>query len=281
MTDPIHTFCSSCGEVDTIDLSQALAKEKAMRDAVTEELAESRQTIKGLRGSLAERREANPKMEEARELFEYWRTTCGHEATRSFGDKRPELVISQLKNYSLEECKRAIRGYAAFPDVGKTGRCRRGEGKRFDKFEFIFRDEINVSKGLDLAERAEDEMAHTAALTAEADFLTHRREMDREPIDRLLRALTESGLAWGPATEPDRWLSTCPNEHDEPAPLFIDLTEAQTVALRCMDGCKGWEVALGLDLDLSLCCNHGTEWGRPARPVVTELRPVRQLDNAA
>lgn len=290
MTDRTYsTVCTACGTVDSIDLTQALADEKARTLAVTEALAREQQTVKGLKSQLAERREAKPMMPAAKRLFEHWRTVCDHRKTKGF-DKRADLVLRWLMadedrdedRFTEAELRRSIDGYAAFPDVSKTGRCRRGEGKRFDKFEFVFRDEVNIGKGLDLADRADNENAAQVIAAIEADFEAHREEMAREPVDRLLRTLTELGLAWGPAPDPDRWLSTCPNDHpDEDATLFIDRTEAGTVALRCFAGCKGWEVVLGLELELSLCSNHGAEWGRPAMAEIAELRPAPQLEIAA
>lgn len=290
MNEPTHsTVCTACGTVDSIDLSQALAQEKARTEAVTNALTREQQTVNGLKAQLAERREAKPMMPAAKRLFDHWRTACDHPKTKGF-DKRADLVLRWLKadedrdedRFTEAELRRSIDGYAAFPDVEKTGRCRRGEGKRFDKFEFIFRDEIHIGKGLDLADRADTEEAARLALVTELYVKAHRKEMAREPIDRVHTALFDLDLNYGYAPDSDdRWVATCPNDHDEVATLFIDRTDSGTVALRCFAGCKPWEVVVGLDLDLSLCCNHGSEWGRPAMAEVAELRPAPQLEMAA
>ena len=283
-------FCTACGEVGALNADALLAGKQEIIDSLHHALAKEQATTKGLKAALAERREQNPHMADAKELFEHWRTVCGHEATKVFGEKRAELCLRQLQHFSqvtddvLALFRRSIEGYSEFPDVGSKGRCRRGEGRRFDKFELIFRDETTVQNGLDLADRAAQERweAQRPALEAAArEAIDHDlAEARRLPIIRVLDAIAAAEIDFtADPRSSEKGSFPCPVETfgDEPHESVVLLEEEDSlVRLQCLDGCPAFEVASALGLDLWLMADS-ERWGRmpELRPeaTVTELHP--------
>lgn len=156
--------CTACGSIGTVNVEALLAGKQEIIDSLHHALAREQASTKGLRAALAEKRErTQPLLPAARGLFDYWRTTCNREKTKGF-EKRADRILRWLKadddpdrdKFTEAECRRAIDGYAAFPNVGDKGRVRVG-GRRFNDFELIFRDEEMIGKGLKLADRADAE----------------------------------------------------------------------------------------------------------------------------
>lgn len=101
-------------------------------------------------------------------VFDYWRTTCGHERSR-LGAKRAQAVDAVLAmGYTVDELKEAIDGLAvaAFEK----------DGKRYDDLELVCRNEVQVDKYRDAARR------HRAKVRAA-----------RTLVDRLIAV---SGTGW-------------------------------------------------------------------------------------
>jgi hypothetical protein len=84
------------------------------------------------RNDLAKQTEEDPRIEEAREVFEFWREHC-HPKAREFSGARRQNVIDRLNaGYTVKQLKLAVYGAARKPN-------RSPQGEAFDELELICR----------------------------------------------------------------------------------------------------------------------------------------------
>lgn len=85
-------------------------------------------------------------------LFNYWRTLCGHPASK-FTPDRFWLLAPFLKRNGLELCHRAVEGAAYDP---MTRVQKNGAVKRYDDLDLIFRDQGKFESFVNRAPRRQN-----------------------------------------------------------------------------------------------------------------------------
>lgn len=109
--------------------------------------------------------------DDARVLFDYWRTTCGHPSSKPTRDRLAKIRARRAEGYSSDEIRKAIDGAArgAFVDE---------RGKRFDDIELICR---NGSKLESFVARADAPAKVTPIRSFGREHLMTPRRIDGEP----------------------------------------------------------------------------------------------------
>jgi hypothetical protein len=170
--------------VNNVNVNEPVNKVNNERDKekeINKEIEKKREEIEKIENvKPARARKDSPKVfqkssPEVQELFAYWQQKLGH--VQSILDtKRHARLDWGLKTYGLDACKKAIDGCAA--SDWHTGRDPRGNGKRYDDIELIFRDAGKVEgfiknadtfRGPPLAQKTAEGRADFERLVAEAD----------------------------------------------------------------------------------------------------------------
>ena len=130
---------------------EADERNAALQNALTKQ---GRETV-ALKGELAKIQAADPVAPKLQLAYSRWRELLSPGARAKPGPKRSKAGAAAIKRDGLERVLRAIYGAYRFPYVAKGGRAASGpESARYDDFELILRDEVNVLKFEKLAFRA-------------------------------------------------------------------------------------------------------------------------------
>lgn len=143
-----------------IDSAQARMEERLVeltqeRNGLVDQIASMARQIGHLKGELSKQRADSPKMQDAREVFDYWVDKLGKTKRTTFGPARQKCVIARLNEKALTEdgdrkddLLAAVRGMALKPFVGPQGRQEDDSngGKRHDDLTLVCRDETTVER---------------------------------------------------------------------------------------------------------------------------------------
>ncbi len=132
-----------------------------------------RRAIASLQRDLEEKEGADPRFNDAKDVFEHWRAVVHPGSDRVvFGPKRRKAVLARLKEgHTVDELKRAIDGYAADAYVGENG-------VRYDDLELICRDETQVAKGVARADAAD----RRQGIRAQPKLITKLAQAGASPV---------------------------------------------------------------------------------------------------
>jgi hypothetical protein len=133
-----------------------IAELQDMIDAIQEDNSIKQTRIKALRREADRALRYSEHFEDAMDVLGHWKQHCYPKAVE-LGGERLKKVISRLKaGYKVDQLKRCVDGYAAFPYVVEGRRVREGNpARRYVDAELVFRDPKHVDQGLALADEAE------------------------------------------------------------------------------------------------------------------------------
>lgn len=170
----------------TCDRCQSYAEENA---ALTEEISglmhtirKQAQTIAGATSELRKAHAEDPRSKDIEFVLTRWRRLCGHPRAKCPVDGKAWKAVKRAIGpwgYTLEEILEAVEGVALAPyDAGYGKRKVAGTPKeRKDDLGFVLRDEENIAKFRDIAQRGHKASysqlndAHIALMTTEDLYL--------------------------------------------------------------------------------------------------------------
>ena len=125
------------------------------RNGLVDTVASLARQISHLKGELSRQRQDDPKMQDAREVFDYWVDKLGKTKRTTWGPARQKCVLARLSEKALTEggdrkddLFAAVRGMSLKPYVGPQGRQEDDSNgaKRHDDLTLICRDETTVER---------------------------------------------------------------------------------------------------------------------------------------
>ncbi len=149
--------CPCCGSVACCaEMPVLIAELQEKIRAIEGDNSTKATTIRRLKRETDAQLKASPHYPQAVDVLEYWRKTCYPKAVE-LGGERLRKVLERLKaGYTVEQLKRAVDGYAAFPYVVDGRRMPQGTpARRYIDAELVFRNAQKVDAGLALADEAE------------------------------------------------------------------------------------------------------------------------------
>lgn len=197
--------------------------------------------------------EESPLAQDIKDVLKDWQTKTGHTKTKiPLDGVRAEKVRARLKNFTVDELKRANSGAARFPFVVNAQRRATGpEDQRYDDAELIFRNEKTVEKFIALADRPDGPEATVdptpPAPVSPALMLLGPVQppvRPREPVHEALDGLTYRKIPWYAVEgRDDRFESTCPlcSEY-----LLVGRPAPGVVRFGCAGMCEADAVAQAL-----------------------------------
>lgn len=205
-----------------------------------QDLVHKRREIKRLNTLLKNQTERDPGAKLVTEILQYWQKATNHpKAKIPLNGERADKVRGRLKDFTPDQLKEALEGYARFPYVRDAERVSTGDDltERFDDAELIFRNEKTVENGIKLLARARAEEQKVVQL--------HRET----PLDQLLHALRrqygpDCYVLWPALTIDECAAGLIPSERDEwwaPCPLHegtaTRLRIREPLEVKCCEGC--------------------------------------------
>ena len=167
-------------------LAEKFAQLTDAHEYLQKEVIALRAQISRLRRDRNER-VADPLLEEAQELFDYWREKLAPKA-KEFSGKRLEAVLARLRpdpQNRPDEIRAAIDGVARLPYVTANGRAASGQTKeRQVELELICRSEANLQRFASylVEDEPEPEPEQDGRRAAPATWLTMRGRINVEAL---------------------------------------------------------------------------------------------------
>jgi hypothetical protein len=144
--DPTTGEVSEGGCPDCLAARKEQVQAEADLRAAERELRRVRREVTGLRVELGRQRNNSPEAYRAKAIFRYWKTRCGKSERTVFGEKRMKAVRARLKEYDAQYIARAIDGAAVLAYTNEAGH-------KYDDLELICRNEVNLERFYEMAER--------------------------------------------------------------------------------------------------------------------------------
>lgn len=209
---------------------------------------------KALETELTKQRGKDSRDNGDQEFFDLWVRETKRDPKRTVYGEERQKVIRRARDTMAHhadgdgECRRAIVGVGKFPYVVDGRRSPTGKpNQRYDEFELILRNEVNIEKFAQLAKQEVE--APAPPRSAPQETRRHPRGSQFDPIHELSNALGRAGCKMrGNPYHHGKWVAQCPAHEDRNPSLSIALHSGK-VLLYCYAGCATGRILEVLDLE--------------------------------